>query len=281
MIVSKRTNRLLIVAFTSAVLQFPVFGQDPNIRASVSGGAGYGKCTFEVVVDGTADVEIRADSGYLRTLSGRPASWRRLDCNQALPRNPDGFRFRGVDGRGSQKLLRDPNSTGGTAIIRIDDPKAGAETYTGDITWGGRYSGTDSSADRAYGGGYNGGGWSNKSWGMAPPSNFTGSGRGDFNRDGGPRYDLRGVTVNIDRSTSGVTATFDTNAGTGTFSFAGRITTMDTTTINADLVTGNHYSKSAAASGRMKIRLNKDGSVRSVDMDGDVDGGRFNLAWRD
>lgn len=89
------------------------------------------------------------------------------------------------------------------------------------------------------------------------------------------------MTVNIDRSNDSVTASFDSTAGLGVFSFAGRITLMDVNNIEADLISGNRYSNTAPVSGRMKIRLNKDGSVRSVDMKGAMDGGRFNLAWRD
>jgi hypothetical protein len=282
--VSKQNNRLLIiVAFASAAVQWPVFAQDPNIQASINGAGGYGKCTFEVVVDGTADVQIQGDRGYLNTLSGRPAIWRRLDCNQPLPRHAENFQFRAIHGRGSQTLVGDPNSNRGTAIIRINDPKAGDETYTADLTWGGRYS-SDTSANRYegnYGSNYGGPGWSSRVWGYEPPSRFAGSGTGDFNRDGGPRYDLRGVTVNIDRSNDSVTASFDSTAGLGVFSFAGRITLMDVNNIEADLISGNRYSNTAPVSGRMKIRLNKDGSVRSVDMKGAMDGGRFNLAWRD
>src|SRR5260370_1212645 len=118
------------------------FAQPPmaHIRASISGAPGDGKCTFEVEVDGSAEGEIHGDQGNIRTLSGRPAVWRRLVCNQPLPNNPAGFRFQGVDGRGRQQLVRDPNSSGGVAVIRIDDPKSGSEGYTGDIMWrGGDY----------------------------------------------------------------------------------------------------------------------------------------------
>ena len=111
--------------------------QMQTIRATMTGGAGDGKCTFEVEVDGAAEVEIHGDTGSIRQLSGKRAVWRRLVCNQPLPNNPSDFRFQGIDGRGRQELVRDPNQSGGVAVIRIADPKGGSEGYTGDIMWRG------------------------------------------------------------------------------------------------------------------------------------------------
>ncbi len=134
-----------------------------SIRARISGGGGSGKCTFEVTLDGAADVEIQGDQGWLRWVGGGGMSWRRLDCNQPLPRNPGNFQFRGIDGRGTQTLVRTPASNNGIAVIRLDDPQKGSETYTGDITW----NGGDNDA-----GGWNGGG------------NRDDRDRGDWNRGG-------------------------------------------------------------------------------------------------
>lgn len=119
------------------VVSSQVSAQEDRIRANIRGGSGDGKCTFEVEIDEVAEVEIRGDQGYLRTISGSPARWRRLDCNQALPYSPNNFKFQGVDGRGRQELLRDPNSNQGVAVIRLEDPKQGREGYTGDIMWRG------------------------------------------------------------------------------------------------------------------------------------------------
>jgi len=128
-------NRLVIV---SAVLAAAIpMGAQTQRRASiVSGGGGdRGKCTAEVVVDGAADVEIRGDTGSLRTISGQPAQWRRLECTGPIPQNPVDFRFAGVDGRGRQQLVRDPRN-GGAAVVHIEDSSGGAEGYTFDLFWG-------------------------------------------------------------------------------------------------------------------------------------------------
>ena len=101
----------------------PAFAQDGTIRAKVTGEGGDGKCTFEVEVEGVAEVEIRGAEGYLRTVSGLPARWRRLDCNQALPQNPASFQFKGIDGRGNQKLVRDPAPTAESLSSRLKTPR--------------------------------------------------------------------------------------------------------------------------------------------------------------
>jgi len=112
------------------------------MRASIRGGGGdSGKCTIEVEVDGVADVEVRGDTAFIRTLEGQRATGRRFECNAVMPRNPVDFRFRGIDGRGDVRLIRDPNQ-GGVAVVRIQDPKGGREGYTFDLEWrgGGAYS---------------------------------------------------------------------------------------------------------------------------------------------
>ncbi len=103
-------------------------------RASITGGGAReeGKCTIEVNVDDAADVEVRGDTAYLRTLRGAPAEWRRFQCNTPMPASPSGLRFVGVDGRGRQQLV----SSGRNAIVvRIEDRDNGRESYTFDLIW--------------------------------------------------------------------------------------------------------------------------------------------------
>ncbi len=132
---SKTKFMLIGLAVCVSFAEFPAAAQSQVIQARISGGGGSGKCTFEVVVQGTAEVQIRGGEGNLRTLSGAPAQWRRLDCNQPLPRNPANLRFNGVDGHGHQSLSVDPNSNNGVAVIQIENTTGGNEGYTGDITW--------------------------------------------------------------------------------------------------------------------------------------------------
>lgn len=132
-------ERYLLTAAAAAALIAPLFAQSVARRATFTGrdDHGNGKCTIEVYVDGSADVEIRGDRGFLRTLSGRPAQWRRFVCSGPMPTNPGEFRFIGVDGRGKQELIRDPRDARGVAVVRIEDRDGGAEGYTFDLVWRG------------------------------------------------------------------------------------------------------------------------------------------------
>jgi hypothetical protein len=156
---------LLLLGFASlsSAQSYPP-QRDQTINAQITGGGGSGKCTFEVNIDGAVDVEIRGTQGRLRWVGGGGMQWKRLVCNQPLPRNPQNFQFHGVDGRGSQTLTKDPNSNNGTAIIRLDDPQRGTENYTGDITWdGGNNNGGWNGGNNGGWNNGNNGGWNNGS----------------------------------------------------------------------------------------------------------------------
>jgi hypothetical protein len=279
-------------------LQVAVFGQD-TFRAKISGGGEDGKCTFEVEVDGVAEIEIRGDQGYLRTISGNTARWRRLDCNQALPRRPNDFRFKGIDGRGRQDLIRNPNDNRGIAVVRIEDPKNGSEGYTGDIMWRG---GSDGGSDRDRGpfdrdrggfnrdrgpfdrdrssGGFGGGNWGGNDWhsGWGDTLRVSSGGSGRFDRDGGPRYDFRGVNVNISRS-GNMEISFDTDRDRNAVTFTGRTTRINDYVIEGDLTGATNRGGPARANGRVRIRASGS-ELRSIDMDGSIDKAPFRVNWR-
>jgi len=128
----------------SGLAAFGQWGGEQTRQANIRGGSGGdGKCTIEVEVDDVAEIEIRGTMARLRTRAGQPAQFRRFDCNQPMPTRPYDFRFRGIDGRGRQDLVRDPGNNG-VAVVRIEDSKNGREGYTFDIMWrggsdGGRY----------------------------------------------------------------------------------------------------------------------------------------------
>lgn len=277
-------RKIILISLCSlAALQLPLFSQD-RIRANINNRGGDGRCTFEVEVDGVAEVEIRGDSGYLRTISGNPARWRRLDCNQALPGNPGDFRFRGVDGRGRQDLVRDPGSNRGVAVIRIEDPKSGSQGYTGDITWrggSGNPGGGWGNPGGSWGGSGSGGSWNGDGWNNSWGSNirYNGRGSGSFDRDSGPRYDLRNADINVDRS-GRVTANFDTDQGRNTLRFEGRVTRSRNDSIEADLTSADHRGDRASARGRIRIQVGQNRAVQSIDMDGNVSDRQFRLNWR-
>jgi len=128
---------LLFAAACSLFAQATGPAEARQATFTIRGSGGWDKCTIEVVVDGTADVEIRGDRAVLRTLAGQPATWRRFECSGPLTAYPEEFKFTGVDGRGNQRLVQDPRNGRGTAIVRIEDPRGGSEGYTFDIEWRG------------------------------------------------------------------------------------------------------------------------------------------------
>jgi hypothetical protein len=115
--------------------------QQRRATLAANGDSALGKCTVEVVVDGSADIEISGDSAMIRNPSGQQPQWRRFECTGRMPANPANFRFSGVDGRGRQQLIRIPQNGGG-AIVRIEDNAGGAEAYTFDLTWDAASSGS-------------------------------------------------------------------------------------------------------------------------------------------
>ncbi|HYV62967.1 MAG TPA: hypothetical protein VE958_09850 [Bryobacteraceae bacterium] len=123
------------LAITAGISQAQTTNQR---RAAIvgGGGPGQGKCTIEVVVDGSAQVEVRGDTANLRNTGGQTPQWRRFECTSAMPANPADFRFAGVDGRGRQTLVRDPRNNGGAAVVEIQDSQGGTEGYTFDLFWG-------------------------------------------------------------------------------------------------------------------------------------------------
>lgn len=137
-------NRLVkwfIIATVAVVAQAQV--ADQVRRATITGSGGTsGKCTIEVRVDMSAEVDVYGDSGRLRTLAGQPATWTRFECTAPLPYGMSDFRFTGVDGRGSAKLIQDPRNNNSIAVVRIDDQRSGSEGYTFDIEWSGASGGT-------------------------------------------------------------------------------------------------------------------------------------------
>jgi hypothetical protein len=102
--------------------------------AIVGGPMEVGRCTVEIVVDGAAEIAIRGDDATVNNLNGRAPELRRFECTTAVPPNPADFRFRGIDGRGRQDLIR-PAGQGQPAVIRIEDRDNGSDRYKFEISW--------------------------------------------------------------------------------------------------------------------------------------------------
>lgn len=125
-----------ILSALAALSVWQACAQQEVRQAMITNRPGGPKCTIEVEVDVVADVEIRGTMGRIHTLQGSPAIWRRFECNVPMPMYPANFRFRGIDGRGRQTLIGDPQGSG-VAVVRIEDPKSGREGYTFDLEWNG------------------------------------------------------------------------------------------------------------------------------------------------
>jgi hypothetical protein len=131
------TPKQIFLSTAIAAILIPALHANPILRRAkiTFDGHGSGKCSIEVNVDGSAEVEISGDTGWLKTLSGRTAVWRRFHCNQPLPRDVGDFRFAAIEGHGAARLVRDPRRNGGRAVVRIDDPKSGPEDYAFVLHW--------------------------------------------------------------------------------------------------------------------------------------------------
>lgn len=132
-------RKTFLIIFAGAASLGTLTAQDIQRRASImrGGGPGGGEgCTVDVVVDGSAEVEIRGDTAVLRNISGATPQLRQFDCTHAIPADAPGFRFNPVDGRGRQELVRTPRG-GGPVVVRIDDPQGGAGEYRFELAWGG------------------------------------------------------------------------------------------------------------------------------------------------
>lgn len=126
----------VLAALALAVLVIPSNAQNLNRKAEIvgNGDPNHGKCTVEVMVDGTAEIQIRGDSATMRNVNGQAPQWRRFQCTSAMPANPGDIRFTGLDGRGRLELVQSPQSGGG-AVVRIEDPQSGSSGYTFDLSW--------------------------------------------------------------------------------------------------------------------------------------------------
>jgi hypothetical protein len=113
----------------------------------VRGEPDWGKCSVQIVVDGTAIVEIRGTTATLRDVSGQRPEWRRFECTSPMPPNAN-VRFSREEGRGRIEMIREPRE-GGVAVIRIDDPQGGAFPYGFELTWNAR-AGYSDRGERQY-----------------------------------------------------------------------------------------------------------------------------------
>lgn len=193
----------------------------------------------------------------------------RLDCTQPLPPDPRGLRFRGVNGRGSQRLVSDPRANRG-AVVRVSDPKGGSDRYVGELSWDGGQGNWRPGPGPGPGRPPEPGGWNGQRGGTFQ---FQGDGRGSLNRRNGPDSRVRDVRVTLDRAGS-VNLAFQAEGFDRRLIFNGRATRYGGDSIDAVFDDGPR-SRSTAT-----IYVDRRGNVERISMNGRMRGDEFRLDWR-
>ncbi|HLH18031.1 MAG TPA: hypothetical protein VKX45_12460 [Bryobacteraceae bacterium] len=98
---------------------------------------GRGQCDIRLQVDNEAEVTVRGDMVFVRTLAGRDPWDDGSECNAPLPDHEvSGFRFEVKDGRGQIRLLEEPSRRNGYgAAVAIRDPEGGVGRYHFRLSW--------------------------------------------------------------------------------------------------------------------------------------------------
>lgn len=136
-----------------------------------------GYCNIRLEVDDEVYVYIRGDRVRAERTRGDIPKDQGSECSGPLPgRYLRNFRWKGVDGRGEQRLIEQPGSGNNyTAAAYIRDSKGGREGYTFRIEWEGR--GGSGGSGAGGGGGWGGSGGSG--WGGSGGSGW-GGGNNNF-----------------------------------------------------------------------------------------------------
>ena len=104
-------------------------GWDPRARE--------GRCDIHVWVDNRAEVRMRGDTIFVRTLEGSKGRDEGSECSQPLPYNSvRDFQIRQIAGRSRVALAQEPSRMNNyTAMIAINDTQGGGDNYAFEVTW--------------------------------------------------------------------------------------------------------------------------------------------------
>src|SRR4029434_3107491 len=118
----------LLISGTMLFLTDTAYGQvEFQMRARQLPGwdarAREGRCEIRVWVDNRAEVRMRGDAIFVRTLEGSKGRDEGSECSQPLPYNSvRGFEIRQTAGRSRVSLAQEPSRMNNyTAMISIDD----------------------------------------------------------------------------------------------------------------------------------------------------------------
>ena len=129
---------LTAVVFTASA----AFGQsDMQLHARQLPGwdarAREGRYSLRVWVDNRAEVRMRGDTIFVRTLEGSKSRDEGSECSQPLPFNSvSDFQIRQTAGRSRVALAQEPSRMNNyTAMIAISDTQGGGDDYSFEVTW--------------------------------------------------------------------------------------------------------------------------------------------------
>jgi len=96
-----------------------------------------GHCAIRVWVDNRAEVRMRGEQIFVRTLEGARGRDEGSECSQPLPYNSvRDFQIRQTAGRTRVQLAQEPSRMNNfTAMIVVDDRQGGGDNYAFDVSW--------------------------------------------------------------------------------------------------------------------------------------------------
>ena len=134
-------NRVFVVAAAVLVSGTAFAQSDLQLRPRQLPGwdsrAREGRCEIRVWVDNRAEVRLRGDTVFVRTLEGAKARDEGSECTQPLPYNSvRDFQVRQTAGRTSVAITQEPSRMNNyTSTITINDTQGGGDNYAFEATW--------------------------------------------------------------------------------------------------------------------------------------------------
>jgi len=232
---------------------------------------GKGQCDIRLKVDGEAEVTVRGDLIYARTISGRDVRDDGSECNEPLPNRPfEGFNFEVRDSRGEIRLMAEPSRRSDfQAVVRIRDGAGGEGRYHFRLSWvsvpEGAFPGRPrrDDFDERRGGGL---AWNNT-------IHFSGRGNGTSTLTGFGGERLFDSSVDIDRGGK-ILISFRTNSGRP-LSFSGSVMESDREMIRADVASEDR----ARLRGTAYLSRDARGDIYRISLEATNGQDRLRLDW--
>jgi hypothetical protein len=139
---SKVTYNRLFLGAAALLLASAGFAQNeiqlrPRQMPGWDARAREGRCEVRVWVDNRAEVRMRGDGIFVRTLEGSRSHDEGSQCSQPLPYNSVlDFQIRQTAGRSRVNLAQEPSRMNNyTAMVLIEDREGGGDNYAFEVTW--------------------------------------------------------------------------------------------------------------------------------------------------